>query len=313
MRGKITFLILFSFSLLAHRPPKIPNDPRGVIWCPQARSFWNDADLITAIVTDKDWVPLEKHGYKTYRSIEKNSLKDFLNMFREIKDKDTLRRDYIALFTHGGDSSEPEWLAIEFYSTKDSAKAKVRSYIKSYPDEKNNIVVRKIVNAAKTDSLYTVSVNTTFLSHKLPSIKNAICYVGACYSSKIVPTFLGKGAMTGFGWNSEISTTENADAGFCIFKHMCGGVVSDRFLPRNKTAQEALNDYQNYYTNHPNRLHLGVFGNGLTKFYNSPRIVAVLVTQGDKEIYKYGFIKKWGKAYPYEVSDYPGDLSGKTV
>ena len=119
--------------------------------------------------------------------------------------------------------------------------------------------------------------------------------------------------MTAFGWNTAISTQENADGGFCIFRHMCGKVVSENAFPpeqrRNKTAQEALNDYQSYYDWHPNRFHLGVSGNPSTKFYNSPRIVGMEVKQDFRLLYLYGFYEGGVfPTYPYEW-DYPGDLS----
>jgi|GEM_PF-2337217 len=319
MKSKIICLIFFllCFSLYGVVPPEIPDVPRGVIWCPLAASFWNDAGLVTNIVTEKSYVPLEEHGYRTYRTLNKNSISDFLEMFR---DKDSNPRDYIELHTHGGDNDNPEWLAVEFYSTRVEAELRIGILINNWPWHSQNIEVR-YVESQGGSIFYTVSVNAIFISDMLPSLNNAISYVGACYSSKIGPTglslvqsFLNKGAMTSFGWDTDISTTENADGGFCIFRHMSGRVVSEEVFPlgqrRNKTAREALNDYQSYYDWHPNRFHLGVFGNSSTKFYNSPRIVGLEVYQGFWLIYRYGFYNGGVfPEYPYWW-DYPGDLSG---
>ena len=138
MKSKIIFLILFlfCFSLYGAVPPKIPDDPRGVIWCPLAESFWSDAGLISYIVTQPEYVPLEKHGYKTYRSLNNNSLLNFMEMFR---DENWNPRDYVELHTHGGSNAEPEWLAAEFYQHKSDAIERVRIFKLWYPEEENNI------------------------------------------------------------------------------------------------------------------------------------------------------------------------------
>ncbi|MCK4234455.1 Ig-like domain-containing protein, partial [candidate division WOR-3 bacterium] len=314
-KGIFFLFLLTCFSLYGAEPPKIPDDPSGVIWCPLAGSFWDDADLITYIVTGVQGykAPLEDHEYKTDRNLNNNSLLNFMEMFR---DEDWNPRDYIELHTHGGDNVKPEWLAAEFYSSKDTAIERVRIFKLWYPEHENNIEWRIVINATQSETLYTVSVNAIFLTDRLPTLNNSIAYVGACYSSKVGPTgsslvqsFLNKGAMTSFGWDYLTTTTENTIGGFCIFKHMCGWIVGGDYEKRNKTALEAMNDYKSYY-NHPNKDHIGVFGNFSTKFYNSPRIVGMEVYQGFWLIYRYGFYDGGVfPEYPYQW-DYPGDLSG---
>jgi hypothetical protein len=317
MKIKLIFLIFFllCITLQGAEVPKIPDDPRGVIWCPLAESFWNDADLITKIVTGEEGyeAPLENHGYETYRSINRNSLIDFLKMFRDEHDD---QRDYIELHSHGGDENEPEWLAVEFYSTKAEAELRVGILINTWPEHSQNIEMR-IIESQGGRILYCVSVNAVFLSDMVPSLNNAIVFFGACYSSLVGPTdlslvqsFLNKEVMTAFGWDVAPTTTENAVGGFFIYRHMCGGVVSEDFDKRNKTSQEALNEYRLHYGNHPNRFHLDVYNDKFTKFYNSPRIVGLEVYQGFRLIYQYGFY--YGgifPTYPYEW-DYPGDMTG---
>jgi len=300
------FLIIFCNFAMATIPPEIPDLPQATLWAPNTATFPQQAGVIDytfRLVREK----MEAHGYPTFMRIDHNSFSEFLDLFGPI------RYGYYLLLTHGGGPTEPNWLMLEAYLDEAAADQRVLELKTLYPGEEANIKKRLWTSQEPPfETYYCVCINSIFINNRWWSLPDAFMFVSTCYgatgSPSICDAFRNKGANATVGYTSSASVSESPLSAFCTFYHMAGWSVSpEKYELRNKHVSEAVAEYQDHYTNHPNRYSLLIEGNNQMKFYNSPRIVGLLVKQAGKTIYQYHFDAQ--SYYPYEW-DYPGDLSG---
>jgi len=144
-----------------------------------------------------------------------------------------------------------------------------------------------------------IVISPSFLQSRT-GLPYSIVFLDVCYSSNFTGSFGGAGSC--FGWND---TTQGYDAmhGPINIFYRAGGrnfvnIVKQDTL-KNKTVGKAMSEYPNP--------RLVMSGNSGMKLYNSPRIVGVLITQGENVVYRYNFDEKGelSKKYPYKW-DYPG-------
>ncbi|HEC78424.1 MAG TPA: hypothetical protein ENI34_04685, partial [candidate division WOR-3 bacterium] len=307
MKKLILFVIVNAVGF-AVVPPEIPDLPQVALWSPNTATFPQQQAVIYStfdLVRDK----LKGHGYYVPdpHYLDHNSFSEFLSLFGPI------RYGYYLLLTHGGGPTEPNWLMLEAYLDEAAADQRVLELKTLYPGEEANIKKRLWTSQEPPfETYYCVCINSIFINNRWWSLPNAFMFVSTCYgatgSPSICDAFRNKGANATVGYTSSASVSESPLSAFCTFYHMAGWSVSpEKYELRNKHVSEAVAEYQDHYTNHPNRYSLLIEGNNQMKFYNSPRIVGLLVKQAGKTIYQYHFDAQ--SYYPYEW-DYPGDLSG---
>jgi hypothetical protein len=301
----VIYCFILSSLLFGMLPPNIPDAPICKLWMP-ATFTYPGKDL--EIRTTFGWVQekLEIHGFNTDDYINGNSIEQFLSMF--IPDN-----GYVLLMSHGGELNDPAWLMVEAYEDQNTALQRLAVLQAQYPNVAELMSVRIVQPfPGQPPIYYGICVESYFLE-EMVSISPDFVFVSTCYSAveEAVPSICDafrRPTGASVGWLCAATMDEGIYAPFCTFYHMAGWSVSpETYKMRNKSVSEAVSEYQDHYTNHPNRYHLLIEGDNQMKFYNSPRIVGLKVKQAGKIIYRYHFDQQ--SYYPYEW-DYPGDLSG---